>query len=187
MDTKLPHRTQSFQNCKETDIPGYNDCPSFLFNVSKKSGRRNRLQYAVQDTYGNTKLPVAPPPISSKRNSMVVSNANSIKPKDDDGSSSSDHSKEILSEDEILKKIDELINRRSKLSEKEYNFYKQKVNLNLPKSINNPSTKTSLLHFLNIGNEKIKQVKYLREWMMMDITISNWCPSFLKLIENTDD
>ena len=172
---------------KKIDILGYNDCPSFLFNVSKKSSRRNKLQYAIQDIYGNTKLHVAPPPILDKKNLTVVSNANSIKSKVDAGSRSSEKSTRKLNEDKILKKIDELISKRSKLPEKEYNFYKQKVNLNIPKSINNPSTKTSLLYFLNIGDEKIKQVKYLREWMVMDITTSNWCSSFLKLIENTDD
>lgn len=186
-DSILPSRSKSFQNCKETDIPGYNDCPSFLFNVSKKSERRNKLHYVVKDTYGNTKLPVTPPPLFTKKKLTVVNNNNQSNSEISDKSNSLDKSNETLNDDEILRKINDLMNKRSRLSDKEYNFYKKKVDLNLPKSINNPSTKTSLLHFLDIGGSKIKQADYLRKWMVMDITISNWCPSFLKLIENAED
>lgn len=186
-DTILPSRSRSFQNCKETDIPGYNDCPSFLFNVSKKNGRRNKLQYVVKDTYGNTKLPVTPPPTFTKKKLAVVNNENPNNSEINAKSNFSNNSNETLNDDEILKKINELINKHSRLSDKEYNFYKRKVDLNLPKNINNPSTKASLSHFLDIGDNKIKQADYLRKWMVTDITISNWCPSFLKLIENIDD
>lgn len=186
-DTTLPKRNRSFQNCKETDIPGYNDCPSFLFNISKKSGRRNQLHYVVKDTYGSTKLPVTPPPLSTKKRLAMTDNNNSSNSEINDKNNSSDNSNEILNDDEILKKINELMNKCSKLSDKEYHFYKRKIDLNLPKSINNASTKTSLLHFLEIGDDKIKQADYLRKWMAVDITISSWCPSFLKLIENRDN
>lgn len=183
-NTLEPHRSQSFQNCKETDIPGYNDCPSFLFNVSKKTGRKHKLHTAVQDTYGSTKLPVTPPPMSIKKATILpptkTPDTQDKPPKTNPTPPVTDE----LSESKILDKINTLLNRNSNLSDKEYQFYKKKVDLNLPKSITNSSTRISLSQFLEIVDNKSEQAEFLRKWMIMDITISNWCPAFLKLIEN---
>lgn len=175
-DSTAPHKSRSFQDCKETDIHGYNDCPSFLFNVSKKNGRKNRLQTANNDTYGNTKLPITPPPPMSKRKSDIPIEDNDITTPVIQ-----------LTQDDILNKINQIINKHSNLSSKEYEFYKRKVDLNLPKSISNDSTKVSLSQLLEIIDNKTQQADFLRKWMLMDITISNWCPAFLKLVENVQD
>lgn len=181
-NSPVPHKSKSFQDCKETEIHGYNDSPSFLFNVSKKSGRKNRLQTVVKDTYGSTKLAVAPPPMSKRTSSASVVPDEVNNDNLNDSASDSE-----LTEDDILNKINELISKNSKLSTKEYDFYKRKVDLNLPKNINNHSTKVSLSQFLDIADDKAKQAEFLRKWMLMDITISNWCPAFLKLVENVDN
>lgn len=179
------HKSKSFQDCRETEIPGYNDCPSFLFNVSKKTGRKHRLQTSVQDTYGSTKLPIAPPPLATKRSSNSANKEVKLDGNKEETSTAS--SLQELSETDILKRVNELIERCSKLSDKEYEYYKRKVDLNLPKSITNQSTKISMLQFLEITDNKVEQAIFLRKWMIMDITISNWCPAFVKLVENVKD
>lgn len=189
-EQKSPLRTRSFQNCKETDIHGYNDCPSFLFNVSKKGGRKNRLHTSFQDTYGNTKLPITPPPISKKNSSSSNEEEQQEEQKQEEndmGNGNTELGSDLTGED-VLAKINELINKNSNLSAKEYEFYKRKVDLNLPKCIyNNDFTRSSLSQFLQIIDNKTQQADFLRKWMLMDTTISNWCPAFLKLVENVQE
>lgn len=168
--------TKSFQNCTETDVPGYNDCPSFLFQVNKaaeKAGRRNEIFPTMRDTYGgNTRIPSIPPPPLTRR---ISKNSAICKPA---------VQQNIFTEEEILAKIRGLYDIESRLSPDEFEFYRKKVDSNLIKSLKNDSTKQMLTYVLNESGDMLKGQSILREWLTTDTTISNWCPAFLKIFEN---
>lgn len=168
--------TKSFQNCAETDVPGYNDCPSFLFQVDKaaaRAGKRNEIFTKVRDTYGNTRIPSIPPPPLTRR---VSKNSTIDEPV---------VQQKVFTEEEILAKIRDLYEIESKLSPNEFEFYKRKVDSNLLKSLENDSTKQVLTCVLSESSDKLRGQSILREWLTTDTTISNWCPAFLKIFENT--
>lgn len=185
--------SKSFQNCTEADVPGYNDCPTFLFQVSNKknasstslasnstlSSTNNIITTKVRDTYGNTKTAVAPPPMISKRKISI--------PSTEPASTTAEDSVKIttLTKDEILSKVEELSSRESKLSEKEFTFYLNKVKNNMGKSLDNQSTVATLSQFFEIfQNERTQAKKLLTQWMISDTSIGTWCPAFIKIIDN---
>lgn len=181
--------SKSFQNCVETDVPGYNDCPSFLFQISNKKNNSsaslsssstyssaNLLKTKVRDVSGNTKIAMAPPPMASKRKVSApvieesVSNANS------------DIS---LSHQEILTKIDGLYAMDSKLSDKEFEFYKKKISTNITRSLENDSTIRTLSQFFDLfSSDRPAAKKLVTDWMIADTSIGTWCPAFLKITDN---
>lgn len=168
--------SKSFQNCTEKDVPGYNDCPSFLFQVNKKAERRHKIATEVKDTYGNTKMATIPPPprrSSSRTLSSENSNDDIIDPI------------VSLDKDQILERVNTLLESDSKLPSAEFEFYKKKIDLNLAKGLENDSTKHVMSQFFDKTKDKSEAQKLLRSWMAHDISISNWCPAFLKIFENT--
>lgn len=164
---------KSFQNCTETDVPGYNDCPSFLYQVSKsaaKSGRRNRIEHKVRDVSGNTTISALPPPSKTLRVSKTSSEA----------FSEADH----YSREQLLEKIQHIYGSQSSLSPREFEFYRRKVDLNITNSLENESTRHVLTSIFKQLDDKKKCSLALKEWLASDITIASWCPAFLKIYEN---
>ncbi|CCH62098.1 hypothetical protein TBLA_0G01540 [Henningerozyma blattae CBS 6284] len=63
---------KSFQNCSESDVKGYNDCPEFLFNLPTRSRSSTNLNKKRSisinfdtlnsDTFGNIRPAMTPPP-----------------------------------------------------------------------------------------------------------------------------
>ena len=185
--------SKSFQNCTEADVPGYNDCPTFLFQVSNKknasstslassstvSSTNNIITTKVRDTYGNTKTAIAPPPMMSKRKISTSST--------EPASTTTEESNQvtILTKHEILSKVEELSSKKSKLSEKEFTFYLNKVKNNMNRSLDNQSTINTLSQFFEVfQNDKIQAKKLLTQWMISDTSIGTWCPAFIKIIDN---
>lgn len=160
------NRTQSFQNCKETDVPGYNDCPNFIY-PSKGSGSR-KARFSIEDTCGNTKAATAPPP-SIKR--KVSSQTEKVPCQD---------------KDEILRHLNELLARNSGLSPAEFQYYKKKVLANVDQSLEHEHGRHVVGEALNSLPDKEQVKKIVTEWMMSDTTASKWCPSFLKIVSNAD-
>lgn len=162
---------KSFQNCSETDVPGYNDCPSFLYQVNKgsaKGGRRNRIVAKVRDVSGNTTAACAPPP-TTPSNVEKSSQSSGI---------------QVLTKEEVLERIQDVYNAQNKLSTPEFQFYKRKADQNMTKSLDSESTRRVLTTILTELNDKDKCTRILREWLTSDVTISSWCPAFLKIYEN---
>ncbi|SCW00406.1 LAFE_0C03488g1_1 [Lachancea fermentati] len=161
------NRTKSFQDCKETEVPGYNDCPNLLFRVnsSKRSVSSNQV-----DTYGNTKPAAAPPP-SIKRS--IATKATELP------------SKSIVkTKEEVMTEIQALLNRETKLSPGEFEFYKRKFMTNISKSLENEHTRLTLAEILSHISEKDQAKKLITGWMVSDTSISSWCPAFRKIVEN---
>lgn len=174
-------RSKSFQNCREAEIPGYNDCPSFLFQVNKaaaKVGKRNAIMTEVRDVNGNTKANNIPPP--------PLTNKNSRRRLDNETAGSAEQDK-ALSKDELLDKVEALCSLESKLSPQEFEFYKKKVDANLSRSLDLTSTRRVLTSVFKDSTGKVKAQSILRDWLTSDTTISNWCPAFLKIFENSAD
>ncbi|QLQ81379.1 hypothetical protein HG537_0F01400 [Torulaspora globosa] len=162
---------KSFQNCLETEVPGYNDCPSFLYQVNRvsiKGGRRNRIATKIRDTCGNTATASIPPPLTK-----------SVAEKIDD-----EAHLQILSKEEVLAKVQDLYNAQSGLPVQEFEFYRRKVDLNLTKSLDSESTRRVLTTVLEELEDKDRCGRILREWLSSDVTICSWCPAFLKIYEN---
>lgn len=182
--------SKSFQNCAEADVPGYNDCPTFLFRVSNKKTRSSTsltsnsshsstkwISNNVRDVSGNTKTAVVPPPLVDKRkisSNITIDN-------------NSENEIISLNKEEILSKIDDLYTCKTKLSEKEFAFYQKKVTNNVNTSLNNDSTQLTLSQFFDLfSKDKQKAKKLMMDWMISDTSIGNWCPAFLKIIDNIE-
>lgn len=162
---------KSFQNCLETEVPGYNDCPSFLYQVNKasaKRGRRNRIAAKVRDTCGNITAASVPPPLTESA-AKETDNETQL---------------QILSKEQVLEKVRDVYNAQSKLSAQELEFYRRKVDLNMTKSLESESTRRVLTTVLQELGNKDKCARILREWLSSDVTICSWCPAFLKIYEN---
>ncbi|CAB4254314.1 similar to Saccharomyces cerevisiae YMR184W ADD37 Protein of unknown function involved in ER-associated protein degradation [Maudiozyma barnettii] len=187
----MSKNSKSFQNCAESEVPGYNDCPTFLFQVSNKkssssvnlssstttlSSADNIITTKVRDISGNTKSAVSPPPLITKRklSSQLDPNKNNDSNKIN-----------VLTKDELESRITELLAKESKLSEKEFIFYKNKVNNNIKKSLDNVSTVNTLSQiFGSIENDSTAAKRLLTQWMVSDTSIGTWCPAFIKIVDN---
>ncbi|EDO19374.1 hypothetical protein Kpol_1002p20 [Vanderwaltozyma polyspora DSM 70294] len=177
--------TKSFQNCSESEVPGYNDCPSFLFDLGTKRNtiKDNKIIDNVPYMYGK-KLQanvVAPPPPMKRRVSRRTSSTSSLV-----SSSSSVEFDHLLAKDEILSMISQLLNTQSRLSSKEFDFYRRKIDSNISGSLDHESTRHILTQFFTESKRNRANAEtLLRNWMITDITISNWSPALLKVFENT--
>lgn len=181
--------SKSFQNCVETDVPGYNDCPSFLFQISSKKGGSsaslsssstysgtNLLKTKVRDVSGNTKLAVAPPPMAAKRKVSTPVVVQSDGEKDVSAA---------LSKEEIEAKVNDLYAMETKLPSKEFEFYKKKVSTNIVLGLKNESTVRTLSQFFDLfASDRSAAKKLVTDWMIADTSIGTWCPAFLKIIDN---
>lgn len=193
--------SKSYQNCSETEVPGYNDCPSFLFLPHRPVARRKHRIVSqpldadnVIETASNSSVP---PITSHKRKHRVVSEPLDIGNGDETFSASvppiagnrkqriETAGSEILDKEEILHRVDELYALKSTLLKKEYDFYKRKIDSNLMESLNSASTRQVMTRFFEEAHDKPKASNTLRSWMSSDITVINWCPAFLKIFEHT--
>lgn len=175
--------SKSYQNCAETEVPGYNDCPSFLFMPNRPSSKRKQHRVISDhistigptDSSSSTNLATAPPPIFRK-------GPHEIRNQKDKNSTAP------LSKEEILNKVNELYDFESKLVTKEFEFYKKKVDNNLISSLENDSTRVVMTRFfLEANSDKTKASKTLKAWMSSDVSVINWCPAFLKIYEHTQE
>ncbi|GAV54586.1 hypothetical protein ZYGR_0AN00540 [Zygosaccharomyces rouxii] len=176
--------SKSYQNCTETEVPGYNDCPSFLFMPNRPSARRKQHRVISNHLSANdnpsthptnkTDTATAPPPILHRSPQGITKNQENV----------SDTS---LSKEEILNKVGELYGLKSKLVTKEFEFYKKKVDNNLVGSLENGSTRAVMTRFfLEANSDRNKASNTLRAWMSSDVSVINWCPAFLKIFEHTE-
>ncbi|QLG70722.1 hypothetical protein HG535_0A06640 [Zygotorulaspora mrakii] len=171
-------RSKSFQNCTEAEIPGYNDCPSFLFQVNKaaaKTGRRNQIVTEVRDVSGNTKASTLPPPPLASRRSRRNLPIESEKSEPD---------LSTLSYEEVLSRVESLCSFKSRLPTQEFDFYRRKIKTNMTKNLEIESVRQVLTMVFEESSDKHKGQLVLREWLTSDTSISNWCPAFLKIYEN---
>lgn len=175
--------TKSYQNCAETDVSGYNDCPSFLFMPNRPSSRRRQHRIISDHTSANSvsnaspankaDISTTPPPIVHRNSHGTVKNQEDI-------------SSASLSKDEILNRVNGLYSLKSKLVAEEFKFYKRKVDNNLHCSLENDSTRAVMTRFFQeADSDRSKASKTLRAWMSSDVSIINWCPAFLKIFEHT--
>ncbi|SCU93103.1 LANO_0E03004g1_1 [Lachancea nothofagi CBS 11611] len=169
------NRTQSFQNCKETDVPGYNDCPLFLYPPKRTTGEKNAVPSSQIDTYGGTKAATAPPPPMKWRSSSQNSSISV---------SSTGPQVTCKEKSDILLEIDAVLARDSKLSPTEFQYYKSKIVANIDKSLDHEHGRQTMSEILASLEEKEKVYKLLTEWMMSDTATGKWCPSFRKIISN---
>ncbi|CCF56147.1 hypothetical protein KAFR_0A07130 [Kazachstania africana CBS 2517] len=168
-----PKVTKSFQNCAESEVAAYNDCPSFLFQVGKsKSSRRHKITTKVRDVSGNTMMPSAPPPPHSGRfDKKTVKSSNS-------------EATHCYSKEQVLAKISTLLEKESSLSAKELEFYRLKVENNVANSLESNDALHIFSQFFNEMHDKNNAKNLLVSWIISDTTISTWCPALLKIYEN---
>lgn len=159
------NRTQSFQNCRETDVPGYNDCPNFIYPSKGASGAR-KARFSVEDTCGNTKPAVAPPPPVRR----VKSQQETATP--------------FKGKSELLEELDRLFACNSNLPPAEFQYHKNKVLTNIDQSLSHDHGCQVMSRAMTCIGEKEQLKKVIMEWMMSDTSTSKWCPSFLKIAGN---
>ena len=136
-------RARSFQNCNEADIPGYNDCPNLLFHSSSSIAPK-RIVSNVVDVSGNTRVATAPPPVMKRKVSEKLRN-----------SELSNADVRILSKDELMSELNSLVARGSKLKEKEFSYYKGKVEKNFELCLDHENTRSVLTKiFDNLNDER---------------------------------
>ena len=175
----------------------YNDCPTVLFSIDPNSGPRPKskprtktkrcvsgtLATEVFDLYGNTKTATTPPPVLKKSPVSAIQQESTCEGESVEGHTDRQYNIISYNEDELLTKINNLSEPGSKLSSKELDFYKKKLDSNIAKILQSDHTKIVLSQIFDETDKKAA-VKTIKHWMVTDTTISNWCPAFLKLFEN---
>ncbi|CAR31013.1 hypothetical protein ZYGR_0P03190 [Zygosaccharomyces rouxii] len=175
---------KSYQNCAETEVPGYNDCPSFLFMPQRPSARRKQHRVISDHLSANnspsthststTDTTTAPPPILHRKPHEIAKNQEKT-------------SNASLNKEEILHRVNELYGLKSKLVTNEFEFYRRKVDNNLVSSLENDSTRAVMTRFfLEANTDRTKASNTLRAWMSSDVSVLNWCPAFLKIFEHAE-
>ncbi|AMD21412.1 HER133Wp [Eremothecium sinecaudum] len=161
---------KSFQNCSEADVPGYNDCPTFLLSNRAVSIRTNRGSNGVLDRYGNVK----------KRTSSQLPATHPIKDEVKDEEVKPPKSKQVL-----MERINELLNRPSKMPETEYTFYKTKVLNNISLHLDQETSLVLMTQFFEFIPHNVDKAKdILIKWMVSDVSIAGWCPALRKILVN---
>ncbi|AET37904.1 Add37p Ecym_2152 [Eremothecium cymbalariae DBVPG len=177
MSYRIESEFKSFQNCTEADVPGYNDCPSFLFSTNIGSVRKKGSAQTdgVVDRYGNTKSDTAVLP--SKRKKTIAKPRASIL---DEGDRVEAESREVL-----MGRIGKLLEEKTEMSDNEFQFYKTKVLQHLPTTLENESSLTLMtLFFQHLHTDVEKAKLLLMQWMVSDVSIARWCPALRKILEN---
>lgn len=191
---------------------GYNDCPESLFVLDTQRTRRvrpRRIPVGTTNVDAKTDTPddseklnlpksrvasaaVVPPPIgrrSASRSASRSSSSSLLTANETSTRSSSLRSVDDFSEEELLKKVGTVIETESRLSVKELDYYRKKVDTNMEPSLKSPTVKLLLSHFfteLESGKNKEEAQKLLIRAITSDTTISSWCPAFLKIFENAN-
>ena len=201
---------KSFQN-STAGVPGYNDCPDFLFQVSRKStpvsSRRNKISTNMidnkimssvikSDIDSAKRASTSPPPIIRKTPGKHITSTPSSSrfpsspivptaPEDTTEDETIPTDISVLSREEILNRVNLLLQTTSSLPEREHTFYRRKIDTNISESLSSDSTRYVLSQFFEVSDvDKIRALKLLREWMVTDMTIGKWCPAFVKIFEN---
>ncbi|KAL6930494.1 uncharacterized protein HGUI_03471 [Hanseniaspora guilliermondii] len=160
VDNQYQSDKKSFQNCTESELVGYNDCPSFLFSNSQTipNGRRNKK--ILRHRMSNNSLP-------------TKEDHNKAQGNDDDHKDLS----------KVIEKIEKKISINSnKLGEKELTFYKKKYEKHLPAITSN----TRYLRNINdifleeLDSNAIKTK--VHEWVTKEPSVSSWLVSLSKIV-----
>ncbi|CDO93674.1 unnamed protein product [Kluyveromyces dobzhanskii CBS 2104] len=166
------NRNKSFQNCRETDIPSYNDCPSFIYPGSASVASK-RMVSRVVDTSGNTKTATAPPPSMKRKVSEKLR-------KTDEATSSV----VVLGKQELSQKYQWITALPSKLPDKEFSFYKSKVDKVLDDVLESAATRYALSEIFESLDDSEKVSAVMTKWMLSDVSVNSWCPSLRKIVES---
>ncbi|CAH00557.1 Add37p [Kluyveromyces lactis] len=172
MESSGMNRTRSFQNCRETEIPGYNDCPSFIYPGAASIAPKRIVSQSV-DTSGNTRMATVPPPSMKRKVSEKLRSTESL-----------DTSIVALSKQELSDKYQWITSLPSNLQDKEFSFYKTKVDKVLENVLENEGTRYALSEIFANLNDSKRVTDLITKWMLSDMSVNSWCPSFRKLIEN---
>ncbi|SCU99054.1 LAFA_0G21704g1_1 [Lachancea sp. 'fantastica'] len=168
-------RTKSFQNCRETDVPGYNDCPSFVYPAKRGTGSKQTMVNGQIDTFGSTQAASAPPPPTiRKRTSSHNSSVCKVAPQET----------LCMDKDEILHEIDNLLARESKLPAAELEYHQKKFRANFGQVLEQDHGRQLMNEVLASLQDESKVHKILTQWMMSDSTVNKWCPSLRKILCN---
>lgn len=156
---------KSFQNCNESDVPGYNDCPLFL------SSKKGKMESHFRDVSGNIKAVSVPPPKVAKR--YISSFKTDLE------------SREIsCSKNQLINSFYRLLSLKTKLRDEEFQFYRKKVVPKIYQAMEKEHTLYMLREIFDSLDDKPKVNKLLAEWIIKDPTVNSWCPSFRKLVSN---
>ncbi|SCU81001.1 LAME_0B05292g1_1 [Lachancea meyersii CBS 8951] len=171
-------RTKSFQNCRETDIPGYNDCPSFVYSVKRGTGSQQTIVGGQVDTFGSTKKASAPPPpirsrVSGRNSSTTELSSSTKAPYKEKG--------------EIMQEIDSVLTMESKLPLAELEYHRSKFLANFGQTLDHEHGRQLMSGVLELLYDESKINKALTQWMMSDTSTSKWCPSFRKIVSNVQN
>lgn len=210
--TPLP-KIRSYQNCSNKDVIGYNDCPDYLFKMIPSSGKskQKRIQLghvATTDGVNHSFVANSAPPRAMRRFSSK-SNASSIPSPDSTPLSSSIESFEgpnytslplspstsvmsapialnkCMNAIELKARIEDIYNSPNKLQDKEFAFYKNKLQNNLMSCLDQDNTRMVLTIFFNESTDKNKAQSILEKWMYIDMSVGEWSPYLLKIYRNT--
>lgn len=160
VDNQYQKDKKSFQNCSESDLVGYNDCPTFLFshNQTLSTGRKN------------------------KRKSGRKSLDNPLTAEDDNDQEdgSNDDLKDLS---KVVEQIEKKISMNSnKLGEKELAFYKKKYENNLQAISSNSRYLRNIndIFLENLDNNAIKTK--VHEWVTKEPSVSPWLVALSKIV-----
>ena len=161
VDNHYQSDRKSFQNCSESDLVGYNDCPTFLFsnNQSRTMSSRNKKQSkhrAIDDSQqSNDGLDIL-------TNKTIEDSQDLFK---------------------VVEQINEKIDMNMKnLDEKEHTFYKKKYQNNLPIiSSNTRYLKNISDVFLNNLDEAAIKAS-VHQWVTKEPTVGSWLVPLAKIV-----
>ena len=184
VDNQGISRNTSYQNCTESDLVGYNDCPTFMFSNTLKNKEKSSVSLNKKQAFRKTSIASFVPP-QKIDTPMQLSNKKNKDEQDTDNNDISDKedADEALTNEEILLMLKEKIESNEKnLNEKEFNFYKTKV----LKQIDNFSDNDRYLKILSdlfLVNTNCNNTKLLvQNWVSKEPNVSSWLIPLSKII-----
>lgn len=161
VDNQYQADRKSFQNCSESDLVGYNDCPTFLFsnNQTRTMSSRNK----------------------KKSKHRVL--GDSQQANDDSNTQTNENIEESQDLSKVVEQINEKIEMNVKnLDEKEHSFYKKKYQNHLPTiSSNTRYLKNISDIFLNNSDEAAIKTS-IHQWVTKEPTVGSWLVPLAKII-----
>ncbi|AAS53230.1 AFL144Cp [Eremothecium gossypii ATCC 10895] len=154
---------KSFQNCTESEVSGYNDCPNFLFAAREHTAGSSHRRGLKARARGRARRPDMP---SDALQQMEPGELEEIRA-------------------EAMRKIEWLFETESRLAEVEFNFYRNKVRQNLGRALADERTllmMAAVLRQLPADLETAKDV--LTTWLVSDVSVAAWCTALRKILEN---
>lgn len=161
VDNQYQRDKKSFQNCSESDLVGYNDCPTFLFshNQTLSNGRKNKRKL------GHRSLD------------------NSLPAEDDDDDQTHGNNDDLKDLSKVIEQIEKKICMNSnKLGEKELAFYKKKYENNLQAISSNSRYLRNIndIFLEDLDNNAIKTK--VHEWVTKEPSVSSWLVALSKIV-----